>query len=168
MKTKKVLIVTILIGLVTSAGLKAQESYSNTIGVRLGETSGLTYKHISPTNRAFEAILGYSPDALSITTLAEQYLHTGLSGFSLYFGLGGHVALLTNKYYYHFYENGRYCIVHHEGSVGVGADGMLGVEFKVPVLPFAFSLELKPYMELNTNKTFYVNLDPGLGLKFAF
>jgi hypothetical protein len=171
MKTLKIIFLTVLIGSY-STGIKAQDaatSYSNALGVRLGETSVLTFTHIVNDGRAIEALLGFWPNSRSITVLGEKYVPTGLQGLSWYYGVGGHIAFLTTHDSYSYQmESGRYYFVHYGGTIGLGIDGVFGVDYKIPVLPIAISLELKPFVEFNTNNSVYMDLDPGLGLKFAF
>lgn len=175
---------TLVLGLVSLAlsinPVKGQEpitksatnaSYKNAIGLRAGETSGLTYKHKFGNNTAFEAILGTFPYAFSLTGLFEKYVPTGVNGLQMYFGGGGHVASqLVNSYgYYRYTENGRY-YYYRSYSYGpaFGVDGIVGIEYKIPRAPVAFSFDLKPNFEVVPGLNVYGGIDPGLGVKFAF
>lgn len=167
MKTIRTFIIAAIIGISCSSQIKAQD-YRTAIGLRLGETSGLTFKQALGGDHAFEAIVGFWPDAFSITALGEKYVPLAVPGLDLYYGVGLHVAFETTDRYYYLADRGRYYFTRYGGSTGIGIDGMLGVEFKVPVVPLAFSLEIKPFVEFNTNNNIYLALDPGLGIKLAF
>jgi len=42
------------------------------------------------------------------------------------------------------------------------------MEYKIPSIPFALSLDVKPYVEVITNGRVWTSLDPGLGIKVTF
>jgi hypothetical protein len=140
-------------------------TYKTAIGIRGGETSGFTLKHFTGTESAIEGIFGFWPDAFSITGLFEHYVNAGTDGLYWYYGGGGHVGFNTGGLYYAS-ESRRY--YYHSGETGIGIDGMLGIEYKIPRIPFAISLDLKPYMEITTMNRVYGSIDPGLGVKVAF
>lgn len=183
---KKIISRTLVLGLVSlallTAKVNAQESvpltksttnayYKNAIGLRAGETSGLTYKHRTQKGDAVEIILGTFPYAFSLTGLYEKYMPTGLNGLQWYFGGGGHVtSQLINTYGYYVYnEKGRYYYYRtYSYGPAVGIDGIIGIEYKIPRAPFAFSFDLKPNLEVVPGSAVYSSLDPGLGVKVTF
>src|ERR1041385_406824 len=65
--------------------------YRNALGVRVGETSGITYKHTFGSGDAFEGILSTYPYALGATGLFEKNMETGADGLRWYVGGGGHM-----------------------------------------------------------------------------
>jgi len=167
MKTIKNIIIAFLVGAICSYNINAQDSHTE-IGLRLGESTGLTFKYISPTDKAIEAIIGMWNNALNVTVLSEKYVPTGFTGINWYYGVGAQAGFLTNHYFYVVNEYGKYYDIHYGGYLGFGIDGMLGLELKIPAVPFAVSVELKPFAEINTRGTSYFDPDPGLGLKLAF
>jgi len=142
--------------------------YRNAVGVRGGETSGITYKHIGPGNNAVEIIGGVFPFALSLTGLYERYVPSELNGFQFYFGGGGHVASGYSSYRYNYYNGDRYYARTYVNGPAIGIDGIMGVEYKIPKAPFAFSFDLKPNLEAVPGSAIYGSIDPGLGIKVAF
>lgn len=149
----------------TPAILAEKSTYQTAIGFRAGGTSGLTIKQFTSENMAVEGILGIWPFAMSATGLFEFYAPTEAEGLKWYYGAGGHVAFETGRIYYANDEN-RY--IYLEGDLGLGVDGILGMEYKILPIPFAISIDLKPFFEINTNGRAFIALDPGLGVKFAF
>jgi hypothetical protein len=141
-------------------------NYSTAIGLRGGETSGLTVKHFFNTGNAIEGIIGFWPSALSVTGLYEHNVPAGPDGLYWYYGGGAHLAFQTGRIYY-VNEGMRY-YRYTDDALGFGIDGVLGIEYKVPPIPFAFSLDIKPFIEVNTRGRAFVALDPGLGIKVAF
>lgn len=147
-------------------GLATGSSYNTAVGLRAGETSGLTIKHFK-NSLAFEGILGAWNHGFSATLLIEKHAPAfGITGMNWYYGGGGHVAF-QSTYYHKYYDRGRYKL-YHDGSVGVGVDGVVGLEYKIPSVPFAISLDVKPYLEVVSNGGVWTSLDPGLGVKLTF
>ena len=167
-----------LLGLTLSAGkVSAQDNttsyddptYRNAFGLRAGQTSGLTYKHKFISNNAVEFIVGASPFAFSLTGLYEKYLPTGARGLNWYFGGGAHLASYYN--YGRYYDNYReryYYYRNYTNGPAFGIDGIVGIEYKTPRAPFAFSFDLKPNIEAAPGTPIYGAIDPGLGIKVAF
>ena len=153
------------------SGLSINKSayYRTAIGLRAGETSGLTLKRFSGTGRAVEGIIGMWPSGLSLSVLYEAYASAGTTGLSWYYGAGGHAAFETSRLIYTAYDYaGRYYSYRTLGSMGLGVDGIIGLEYKVLPIPFALSFDLKPFLEINTSGRAYMAVDPGLGIKLTF
>lgn len=168
----KILITTLIIciGIGSFQEAKAQlainrSSYSNAIGLRAGPTSGLTFKHMMGSS-AFEGIVGIWPAGFSFTGLYEMNASTGVPGLNWYYGGGAHIAVQPNNYYY--VRDGYYYYRYRDRGVGLGIDGVIGIEYKIKPIPFALSFDLKPMLEVNTNGGVFTGLDPGLGLKVTF
>ncbi len=144
----------------------AKAQYNTAIGLRAGFTSGLTVKHFfGGGNKAVEGIIGLWPYSTSITGLYEVHKGAGTAGLNFYYGVGAHVAFRTSRIYYSRYYD-RYYRYYYNNALGI--DGILGIEYKVPEIPFALSLDLKPFIEFHNDGYVYSALDPGLGLKIAF
>lgn len=146
----------------------AQSNYKTAIGVRAGGTSGLTVKHFTSSSTALEGIVGIWPYGFSLTGLYEKHANAGVSGLNWYYGGGAHIAAHNGYYHYRphpvYYER-RY---YRSGDVGLGVDGIVGLEYKIPPIPIAISLDLKPFIEVTTRGNAFFSLDPGLGIKVAF
>lgn len=142
-------------------------SYSTAIGLRGGETSGLTIKHFFGGSAAIEGIFGFWHHGFTATVLYEQHVSAfGAAGLNWYYGAGGHVAIHTHNTYYGYghRRNGYY----DNDNFGLGVDGIVGLEYKIPQVPIALSIDLKPFIEVISNGNIYGTLDPGIGIKFAF
>lgn len=147
----------------------AYGQYNAAVGVRAGETSGLTIKGFVTDNTAIEGIFGVWHRGVSLTGMYEVYNPAfNANGLSWYFGAGGHVALSNRRDNYDWYRFGQRRFYVDNGETGLGIDGIIGLEYKIPRAPIAFSLDLKPFVEFNTRGGAWVSLDPGLGIKAAF
>jgi hypothetical protein len=164
MKTILVLAVAFLI---FSSGAKAQQN-NNHIGLRAGESSGIDFKHLNGTN-AFEFIVSAWPNDLTLFGLFEKYKAINADpGFSFYYGAGPHVAFNTyHRVYYYDDRYGRWWY-HSRGGFGLGIDGIVGLEYAFRQIPLALTVDLKPYIEFNTDHNIYWSPDPGLGIKVTF
>ena len=150
---------------------KSKAQYKTAIGLRAGETSGLTIKRFTGASTAIEGIVGLWPYAFSVTGLFERYVPTEIGGLRWYYGGGAHFAFNSGGFYYNYYyydypDSRRY--YYHVGETGIGLDGMIGLEFKIPKIPIAVSLDLKPYFEITSLGRAYGSPDPGFGIKVIF
>jgi hypothetical protein len=170
MKTLKQILIAATVVLVASCNAYAQKlsessTYNTAIGLRAGGTSGITVKHFTGSSTALEGIVGIWNRGLSVTLLMEKHVSAfNVSGLNWYYGGGGHVAMQSGAYY--FYD-GRYR-VYRSGELGLGVDGIVGLEYKITPIPIAVSLDIKPLIEVTTLGSVFWGLDPGLGIKFAF
>lgn len=152
----------LLLALATSTVTFGQ--YKVAIGLRGGETSGLTIKGFTGNSVALEGIIGVWYHGYSATLLFEKHTPLKADGLNLYYGGGLHAAFLSGKYYW--YKHGRRHYYTYDDGVGIGVDGVLGLEYKLKNAPVAFSLDIKPYISFNTRYNYsWVGLDPGLGIK---
>lgn len=156
--------------LVLGTSLNAQLNYKTAIGLRGGETSGLTIKQKIGGTTAIEGIIGFQGHGLSLTALFEKYQGTGVEGLNWYYGGGAHATFF--RYYYsrrHYWRDEYYYSrYYYNGGFGIGIDGVLGIEYKIPKAPIALSVDLKPYVEINNRGYLWTSLDPGIGIKVAF
>lgn len=144
--------------------------YKNAIGIRMGSTSGITYKHFMGTGNAMELILGLWRNAVGLTALYEVHTGTGLPGVKFYYGAGAHFTAETGRYYYHLHNDRQNVYVHRYGYKGYGAgiDGIAGLEYKIKTIPLALSIDLKPFVEISNYGDIYRAIDASLGIKLAF
>ena len=171
-------ILTVVLGLGLIATTQAQDApkipeivpsntYNTAIGIRGGVTSGLTIKHFTSNTAAVEGILGLWNNGLSATVTFQRYVPAfEVDGLSWYYGMGGHIAIETGTVITG--SRGERVLGYERNALGLGVDGILGIEYKIPPIPFAVSIDMKPFAEVNTNGGIGVSLDPGLGIKFAF
>ncbi len=150
----------------TQDGLAIEgQSYKTAIGLRAGGTSGLTVKHFVGNRAAIEGIVGVWNRGLSATVLYERHINAfDVSGLNWYYGGGGHIAFRTGHYVGLYHENHPHYYRYNE-SMTLGVDGVIGLEYKVRNAPFAFSLDFKPFIEVNSEYGAWTGLDPGLGIK---
>jgi len=164
---KNILLLIFALSLTTA--IDAQYNYA--IGIRSGGTSGITFKNIITPMSAIEGIVGFWNDGLSFTVLYEQHPNAlNIEGLHWLFGAGAHAVFFEENYrgfkgpaWYNDYPDNI-----EDGEIGIGIDGMLGIEYKIPVLPLAISAEIKPFIDFVSGNEIWGSLDPGIGIKLAF
>lgn len=180
--TSKIKSLCVALSILFVVGLKAQDdlptlprtygyNYHNAIGLRLGGTSGITYKHLLSRGNAFEGILGLWPYKAGITALYEKHFETGAPGLRCYVGGGGHLNIgeTDRRYYVSYDAEGRPVrYTYRDNGYAMGIDGIMGVEYKFKFAPLALSADVKPFVEMNDYAHVYLFIDPSLGVKFAF
>lgn len=127
--------------------------YHSALGVRFGTDLGITYR-TQFHNNYFEGILGSGYRGLLITGLYEKFQPAApKANLYWFYGAGGHIGFFDrpHSYNYYYYDRwGNYYVEHVYGYPGptFGIDGILGLEYKFRKLPFAASIDLKPYLDL--------------------
>ena len=116
--------------------LAANAQYKHSIGLALGSPSGITYKTFLSDNKALDFTLGLSGNYFTVSAMYE--IHQPIQGnLQWYYGPGAHIGSWNGDDY---------------GSGGFfGIDGVIGIEFN-PDIPFAFSLDLRPGINLIGNE----------------
>lgn len=166
MKKILTLLSAICIILLISSKTFAQANYKTGIGIRGGGyENGLTVKHFTNSNTAIEGILGFRPGVFVVTGLYEKHA-TAFAEPSLnwYYGAGAHIGGINAGTYYRRYAGDRYYYV--DNGLLLGADGIVGLEWKIPEIPFALSFDLHPRLELIHGP--FLDLEPAASLRFTF
>lgn len=140
--------------------------FKSSLGIRAGETSGLSGKYFMKYGNAFETIIGFWPYSLGFTQLYEKHLPTGANNMIWYMGVGTHVSfgLLKYRIYYHPEKMDN---LSRASAIAAGADLVLGTEYHFKNLPLAISTELKPFTEINQSGVLYFSIDPAINLKYT-
>lgn len=134
------------------------QDYKNAIGGRFGSANGISFK-TGLNNKAMLELIGNfrssnNVDYLRLTALYEVYNPIGgAPGLNWYYGVGGTI--------------GSYKVKHYEGKVYLGANGVLGLDYKFKDAPINLSLDWIPTLQLTPDTDFYSG-DIGLGVRFTF
>ncbi|MBR3858548.1 MAG: hypothetical protein IKJ18_00815 [Bacteroidaceae bacterium] len=134
--------------MVATLTVSAQE-YNWAVGVRGGAFNGLTAKKNNGSN-ALEFGASWSlGNHLRVDGVYEWQQPVITEGFNLYYGAGAFLGI-----------NG--------GNFGVGAEAVVGLEYKIANIPLAFSLDYRPaldILDLGDMLNFY---NFGFGIKYCF
>lgn len=137
--------------LVATLTVSAQD-YNWAIGVRGGGFSGLTVKkNNGGTALEFGASWNWNNN-LCVDGVYLWQTPVIADGFSLYYGAGPYLGLWDTV----------------DGSAfALGAEGVVGLEYKIPSVPIAFSLDYRPGINVLPNVAGNL-VNFGLGVKFCF
>ena len=171
-----------------SGGSSSNSGYNTGIGLRGGGwSSGLTVKHFLGSGKgvAIEGLLTteYKARGGRLTILGEKHHSVAdVKGLQFYYGAGFHAGAYQGRYYFadeRFYYNGRngdlYFLRGRKDSyfydentyLAIGADLILGLEYKLPDLPFVVGVDYKPFFEVFHGYTGFYN-DAAVSLRFTF
>ena len=159
------IILGIILMFLFTSNLHAQ--YDLAVGIRIGGTSGVAGKYFFKPDMAVEGIIGTFGNGFSITGLLEKSIpFDNAKGLSLYYGAGVHTAFYNgrNSTYSNF---GREVDYRPNNDVGFGVNGIVGLEYRLPQnIPIAFTIDLKPFVEIGSSGYVAVAPDPSIGVKF--
>ncbi|AKD55752.1 hypothetical protein [Spirosoma radiotolerans] len=155
----------------------AQAQYNNwSVGVRLGEPSGINVRKYFGNNRAFDLNIGtygglygtkrsYGPGdyrSVGLTVQGHYLWHTAVTkseSIRAYYGFGGQI---NNRRTYPLRLNGEY-----QKTLSLGGSGIGGLEFFPVNKPYSIFLETGAYVEL-LQSPFFLSLNTGIGLRYNF
>jgi hypothetical protein len=148
---KKLLIAAILVtglGFMTTA--RAQD-YKMGLGVRLSSAqavvnNSVSFKYFLNEKAAVEGLLCFS-DPVAFGALFELHNPTGTPGLKWYYGGGGYVGF--------------------GGNTNLGAQGVVGLDYKFTNVPLNLSLDWKPELNIISD----INFEPaaiGFTARFTF
>ena len=125
--------------------------YSNALGVRLGSSvpaikNGISFKHFIGHN-AIEAILSFG-DGTALCGLYEIHKTLAISNLQWFIGAGGYVGL------------------NNSTSIAGGA-GIVGLDFKFPLIPLNITLDWKPEINI-VSKIGFQAAGLGFSARFTF
>ena len=164
----------IIAGLVLASSVAGAQSYDWAAGLRAGiDGTGLTGKMNFGGGRTIEAMAiygnygydrhsrgdGYDDPVhpynhFNFVALYEWNTPVIADGFNLYYGLGGHVGGASS---------------YDDSALVVGADAILGLEYKIPSIPIAISLDYRPFLDMvKLWRPCLRAYDIGIGVKYCF
>ncbi len=137
--------------LVATLTVSAQD-YNWAVGVRGGGFSGLTVKKNNGGNALeFGASWNWNNN-INVDGVYLWQQPVIADGFTLYYGAGAYVGMWEHE---------------AASAFALGAEGVVGLEYKIPSVPLAFSFDYRP--GINVLPSVAGNLiNFGLGVKFCF
>lgn len=122
----------------------AQSSeYSTAIGLRLGNSSGISAKKALRGRTVLEGLVTTRWNGINVTALAEVALPLDTPGLRWYYGGGAHVGFWDHP------DNPE-----REGQLFVGVDGIVGMEYTFSTIPLNLSLDWKPMFNILSYTSF--------------
>ena len=160
--------------IIITFSIDAQQLYEKSAGVRLGHTSGVTYKKFFTENEAIELTLSGRNDGTQFHAIYQFHEPMELAfndRFYIHYGIGGHIGyekfddlakVLSNA-------EGTEFIYEERSFYVMGVDVDLGVEYRWLEVPVTFGFDLKPYLNFigmrHSRTKFW---DAAISLKYVF
>lgn len=150
--------------LLITGRLQAQD-YKTAVGLKFGGyENGPSVKYFMDEGTALEGIIGLRSHGVVFSGFYELHQPAfNTSRLKFYYGFGAHLGSVGSGVYKRFGGDDK---VYNDSHLLLGADGVLGLEYKIAEAPVAISLDLNPRVELATGPFF--DVAPGLGLKYTF
>lgn len=124
------------------------QDYLNSVGVRGGLSSGLTFKRFLSTTDAAEGILTMRWGGFNVTGLYERHTDPfDVDRLYFVYGAGAHIGFWDGDYNPWFDDNNSYTVL--------GIDGIVGLEYVLREIPFNVSLDWKPGFNLIGSTNFW-------------
>jgi hypothetical protein len=133
--------------LVAALTVSAQE-YDWALGVRGGVLSGFTAKKNLGEN-ALEAGISVYSQFVNVDATYQWKQPVIADGFHLYYGGGAYLGLATQY-------------------LGLGAEGVVGLEYQIPSVPLAISFDYRPTFNILGGFGYSNFVNFGFGVKYCF
>jgi hypothetical protein len=118
----------------------SQATYQKSFGLRIGFSTGLSYKSFLNNETSYEVALISRISTKNTYLLGMYFWNTNIgNGWTFYSGLGLHA--------------GSKDVGYGQTTFAMGADGALGVEYKFFRTPFMYAIEYKPQLDLLPSPT---------------
>ena len=130
-------------------------NYQHAIGVKVFDGGGISYKQFLNGNNAAEIIGYFYSKGFRLTGLYEIHNDiTSAGGLKWYYGFGAHMGFYKSL-------NGK------DRSTVLGADGVIGLDYKISSAPINISLDWQPSFEFASGFGFNGGWG-GLGIRYTF
>jgi len=159
---KKIILFTIVLLLLIYANSASAQNYKTALGVRFSTAAptinnSVSLKQFFGNSIAVEGLFSFG-DPLALGALIEYHKPLASSGLSYYYGGGGYIGFKKNT----DATSGKKAVEQN-----IGAQGVVGLDYKFMNVPLNLSLDWKP--ELSIVKS--LNFEPaalGLTARFTF
>ena len=159
---KKIISISLIIAALSFTTTAWAQAYKSGIGVRLSSAqamvnNSISFKHFLNERSAIEALFSFG-DPLAIGALYEVHKPFSTEGIQWFYGGGGYLGFVKT-----FNPNKN----RNETDVNLGAQGVLGLDYKFANLPLNLSLDWKPELNLVSD----INFEPaaiGFTARFIF
>lgn len=143
---KSVFSISLLLFFINCFSQKESGTYDWGIGPKYFPAA-ISVKKYFPKGDALEMLLTKYDEGVRATVLAELCPNLNMSkSIRLILGPGLHVSVRQKKY-----------IVKTEGNPVIGMDGILGLEWKLPKIPFTIQVDYQPSIDIIGNSDSYTN-----------
>jgi hypothetical protein len=159
---KKIVIALVLIAGIGSLNTLSAQGYKTALGVRLSSSTAMvnnsvSIKHFINDKVAIEGLLSFG-DPLAIGVLVELHKPLASQGLTWFYGAGGYLS---------FVKTVNTTTQKTSTDTNIGAQGVIGLDYKFTNVPLNISLDWKPELNIVTD----INFEPaaiGFTARFTF
>ena len=159
---KKIIFVLLFIAAIVFTTTASAQAYKTGVGVRLSSAqamvnNSISLKHFLNERSAIEVLFSFG-DPLAIGALYEIHKPFSTEGLQWFYGGGGYLG---------FVKSWNPTKNKNETDVNVGAQGVVGLDYKFINLPLNLSIDWKPELNLVSD----INFEPaavGFTARFTF
>jgi hypothetical protein len=158
---RKALVLVTALAIFTGSRLAAQSmgtSYRTALGIKFWP-GAISIKHFIGDNTALEGLASFWDNGFRFTGLYEIHGDVNnVPGLKWYIGPGAHIGAYNGVVFHdHYYGS---------GTLSLGIDGVIGLDYKINGAPIDLSLDIQPYLEIAGHP--YLDIWGGLGIRYAF
>lgn len=162
---------TLILALLFSISVMGQD-YRQAAGIRLGASSGLTYRRFIGSDLAAELMLNGQNNGTVLTLLVEKrrpalvFDHLNLD---FMYGAGVHLGMANHKN--RDFSNDDPFDYHDNNSIvpQLGFDGYISFEYLFEKYPLIVNMDCKPYLEIFDDRLFGLHMPViAFGAKYIF
>ncbi len=168
----------LVLGFMSSVGLA---QYDKSVGLRLGSSSGVTFKKFVHAEEAVELLLSGRNDGLQVTGLYQFHKPTDWNisdRIYLNYGVGGHFGYEKRNQFSVFIDPfnipppnsfNTEIGIRNRHQFAMGIDAIIGLEYRWLSVPMTIGLDLKPYFDFIGMRTTRLRFwDSALSFKYIF
>jgi hypothetical protein len=159
---KKIFLALFTIAIISCVNTANAQDYKTAIGIRLSSSAAMvnnsiSFKQFITEKTAIEGLVSFG-DPLAIGALIEFHKPLAAAGLKYYYGAGGYLGFVKT---YNPNKN------INETDANLGAQGVIGLDYKFSNVPLNISLDWKPELNIVTD----INFEPaavGFTARFTF
>lgn len=159
---KKIFGTLLVLAVVGFTATAQTQDYKTALGVRLSSSNAMvnnavTVKHFINERTAIEGLLSFG-DPLAIGAMIEFHKPLAADGLTYFYGGGGYISFLKKV---------NTSTLKTSTDPNLGAQGVIGLDYKFPGIPLNLSLDWKPELNIVSE----INFEPatiGLSARFTF
>lgn len=144
--------------------------YPLELGLRVGYSSGITFRVNIDEEISYEAQALYRHQGAIFTMLRLKHVEMGMTkngNWEMLWGVGAHAGFYFTDSYRIFFEEIYYG--QNLFTPVFGVDGHIGVDYLLEYIPMSIGISYQPYMEISMRQLFSINLwDIGIHVRYRF
>ncbi|MBS4056954.1 MAG: hypothetical protein KGZ82_06525 [Bacteroidales bacterium] len=144
----------------------------NAVGVRGGISRGISFQHFFEENKDLKLLMSFRDNGMQLTVMMSHYESVAgrfRDNFYFYYGMGLHGGYTRNVKMLWYFSSQNQGEPRPVTRAVVGADGLLGAEYRIFTVPLSFGIEYKPFFDLFGHRIFRLSFaDLGFTFRYHF